>query len=127
MLQQVTLDALLSRCECHAYPEDSNEDECWFEAASVLAGTILMASGTSGDGPARHDSNVTLSTLLPHIASLSRRVLRTAAPANRRRSRQRGLREEAERTRQPFGAARQHLNHELARRRAMQMQQVHLA
>ena len=37
------------------------------------------------------------------------------------------LREEAVRTRQPFGGARQHLNHELARRRAIQLQRVHLA
>ena len=36
------------------------------------------------------------------------------------------LRVEAERTRQPFGGARQHLNQELARRRALQLQQVHL-
>ena len=37
------------------------------------------------------------------------------------------LRAESKRTRQPFGGARQHLNHELARRRAIQMQHVHLA
>jgi hypothetical protein len=37
------------------------------------------------------------------------------------------LRDEAQRTRQPFGGARQHLNHELARRRAVQLQCVHLA
>ncbi len=126
VLQQVTLDALLSRCEGHVYPDDANEDECWLEAASVLAGTMLMAAGTSGDGPARHDSNVTLSTLLPHIANYRdefyEQLLGQIEGAH-------GLRllEEADRFRQPFGAARQHLNHELARRRALQMQRVHLA
>jgi hypothetical protein len=126
VLQQVTLDALLSRCECHAYPDDSNEDECWIEAASVLAGTMLMAAGTSGDSPARHDSNVTLSTLLPHIASYRdefyEQLLGQIEGDHGSR-----LMEESERFRQPFGAARQHLNHELARRRALQMQRVHLA
>ena len=38
------------------------------EAAAVLAGTILMASGISGEGPAAFDSTVTLSKLLPKIA-----------------------------------------------------------
>ncbi len=126
VLQQVTLDALLSRCESETYPEDSDEEECWLEAASVLAGTMLMAAGTSGDGPTRHDSNVTLSTLLPHIANYRdefyEQLLSQIEGDHGSR-----LLEEAERFRQPFGAARQHLNHELARRRALQMQRVHLA
>jgi hypothetical protein len=126
VLQQVTLDALLSRCEQHAYSEDCTEEECWYEAASVLAGTMLMAAGTSGDSPTRHDSNVTLSTLLPQIASYRdefyEQLLHQIDGNHGTR-----LLEEAERYRQPFGAARQHLNHELARRRAMQMQRVHLA
>jgi hypothetical protein len=37
------------------------------------------------------------------------------------------LRQEAQTTRQPFGGARQHLNHYLARLRATQLQQRHLA
>ena len=40
-------------------------------------------------------------------------LARTAGPHGDR------LRSEAQRTRQPFGGARQHLNHELARRRAI--------
>ena len=35
----------------------------------MLAGTILMGSGITGSGPDCHDSSVTLSTLLPHIAN----------------------------------------------------------
>jgi len=77
VLQQITLDALLSRCQSKSDSPDENygdnygdnyEAQCR-EAATVLAGTILMASGTSGDGPGRHDSTVTLSTLLPQIAA----------------------------------------------------------
>ena len=37
------------------------------------------------------------------------------------------LRQEAAQRRQPFGGARQHLNAELARRRAAQLEHVHLA
>ena len=34
----------------------------------MLAGTILMASGISGEGPATFDSTITLAKLLPKIA-----------------------------------------------------------
>jgi hypothetical protein len=126
ILQQVTLDALLTRCEPEQCPPGISPDDRVAEAAAVLAGTILMASGTSGDSPGRHDSSVTLSTLLPVIASYRddfyRQLLAHASgPLGDR------LRDEAVRTRQPFGGARQHLNHELARRRAIQLQRVHLA
>ena len=126
VLQQVTLDGLLSRCEKKLSTEGCTAEECELEAACVLAGTMLMASGTSGDGPTRHDSNETLSTLLPRIAAYrddfyEQLVSQFDGDHGKR------LRAEAERYRQPFGAARQHLNHELARRRALQMQRVHLA
>jgi hypothetical protein len=132
VLQQVTLDAMLSRVNS---PTNGNgtckepspsRDELLFEAAAVLAGTILMASGTTGNGPGCHSSDVTLSNLLPQIAAYRdqfyEQLLAQSAGAHGER-----LRAEAQRTRQPFGGARQHLNHELARRRAVQMQHVHLA
>jgi hypothetical protein len=127
IVQQITLDSLLARAQC-AGKHDSgiSADELLFEAAAVLAGTILMASGTSGNGPECHSSDVTLSNLLPHIAAYRDRFYErlldgtTGAQGDR-------LRKEAQRTKQPFGGARQHLNHELARRRATQMQHVHLA
>ncbi len=123
VLQQVTLDSLLLRCSGF---EGDALDERVFEAAAVLAGTILMASAISGSGPECHDSSVTLATLLPHIASFRDRfydwLLESLSGTHASR-----LRQEAEELRQPFGAARQHLNHELARRRAAQMQHVHLA
>ena len=125
VLQQVSLDALLLRCQADDASEQTREEHL-NEAATVLAGTILMASGTSGDGPGRHDSTVTLATLLPHIASYRDDFYEQQLMSKRGEHGER-LREELERFRQPFGAARQHLNHELARRRALQMQHVHLS
>ncbi|HJQ78375.1 MAG TPA: hypothetical protein VJ828_00390, partial [Lacipirellulaceae bacterium] len=155
VLQQVTLDALLSRVDAPANCNGGRDvqvvrgscdpslapsagsadprktappsrDELLFEAAAVLAGTILMASGTTGNGPGCHSSDVTLSNLLPHIAAYRDRfyehLLNETAGAHGER-----LRAEAQRMRQSFGGARQHLNQELARRRAVQMQHVHLA
>ncbi len=132
VLQQMTLDALLTRLNaptngaCDDTATAETREEMMFEAAAVLAGTILMASGTTGNGPSCHNSDVTLSNLLPHIASYRDQfyeelLARTTGPHGDR------LRAESQRTRQPFGGARQHLNHELARRRAIQMQHVHLA
>ena len=65
VLRQVTLDALLDRVDAE---KDHPREELLYEAASVLAAVILMASGTSGAGPEVYDSTVTLMTLLPIIA-----------------------------------------------------------
>ncbi len=133
VLQQITLDSLLSRVNSPPSgicgPEGAtaaSRDQLLFEAAAVLAGTILMASGTTGNGPACHSSDVTLSNLLPHIASYRDQFYEELLSRTASRHGER-LRAEAKRIRQPFGGARQHLNHELARRRAAQMQHVHLA
>jgi hypothetical protein len=133
VLQQITLDAMLTRVNSPTNGTNGGDangvpsrDELMFEAAAVLAGTILMASGTTGNSPDCHNSDVTLSNLLPRIAAYRDQFYEgllaqtTGALGDR-------LRAEAQRTRQPFGGARQHLNHELARRRAIQMQHVHLA
>jgi hypothetical protein len=123
VLQQVTLDALLERVETSG---ELPREELSFEAAAVLAGTILMASGTCGNGPDAHDSSVTLSKLLPKIAvyrdAFYESLLETLPNPRGER-----LRAEAVSQRQPFGGARRHLNHALARRRAMQLEHVHLA
>ncbi|TWT37309.1 hypothetical protein KOR34_22570 [Posidoniimonas corsicana] len=127
VLQPIALDALLSRIEQGAGVEGGpTRAELTFEAAAVLAGTMLMASGTTGNSPNCHGSEVTLSNLMPHIAAYRDRfyidLLERAAGEHGDR-----LRAEAQRLRQPFAGARQHLNQELARRRAAQLQHVHLA
>lgn len=123
VVQQVTLDALLERIRS---VHDIPRDELLFEAAAVLAGTILMASGTSGGSPAAHDSTTTLATLLPQIASYRdafyHELFNRLSGAHLER-----LQAETAALHQPFAAARQHLNAQLARRRALQMQHVHLA
>jgi hypothetical protein len=121
--RKITLDALLSRID---EPGPGTREERLFEAAAVLAGTILMSTGVSGSGPVAHDSATTLATLLPRIAryrdAFYDRLLEHAGGAHGAR-----LRQEKETTRQPFGAARQHLNAWLARHRATQLQQRYLS
>jgi hypothetical protein len=123
VIQQVTLDALLDRV---LQPSDIPEQERLLEAAAVLTGTILMASGISGRGPETHDSNTSLGTLLPQIAAnrdaFYQRLFARIEGAHAVR-----LRKEAAELRQPFGGARQHLNTQLARRRASQLEHIHLA
>ncbi len=126
IVQQVTLDSLMDRLQTAT---DLAPDEVQTEAAAVLAGTILMASGISGWGPDCYDSNTTLGNLLPSIASYrdsfyERLIEQLAAhaPAHAQR-----LIDESRRLRQPFGAARQHLNAQLTRRRASQLERVRLA
>lgn len=123
VLVGVTLDALLERVA--AAPTEAQND-LLAEAAAVLAGTMLMAAGTSGRGPDTHDSSVTLGTLLPRIAryrdAFYQRLLeRTPGPHGAH------LQAESARLRQPFGGARQDLNQRLARHRAAQLESVHLA
>ena len=121
--QQVTLEALMSRL---SEEKKLPPDELLWEAAAVFAGTILMATGVSGAGPGAHPSTVTLSNLLPHIASYRDRFYEELIQRLGGKHAAR-LTVEAERLKQPFGAARQHLNAELARRRAEQLDHVHLA
>ena len=123
VIHQVTLNAVTSRV--HEETE-LPRDQLVVEAGSVLAGTILMASGICGWGPGAHDSTVTLSSLLPVIAGYrdqfySDLLSRLEDPHRKR------LAEEAAVRQQPFGAARQHLNRQLARNRAFQLVHVNLA
>jgi len=123
VLVQVTIDALLQRCE---ETTDLAPDELLFEAAVVLAVTTLMASGISGRGPGTHDSSTSLATLVPRIAAYrddfyTRMLSGMQGPHGDR------LREEMKTRKQPFAAARQHLNGRLARLRASQMEHTYLA
>ena len=122
VVQQVTLDALMDRLGSDEAPAE----ELLFEASAVLAGTVLMASAIGGYGPGAFDSTTTLSLLLPHVAQLRdvfyERLIEKVAGSHATR-----LQQEASRLRQPFGGARQHLNAQLARRRASQLEHVQLA
>ena len=123
VVQQVTLDAMLSRLRIE---KTISEAELKYEAAAVLAGTILMASGVSGWGPSAHQSTDGLGTLLGPIAryrdlfygDLITRIDEKHASR---------IRIESQKRRQPFGGARQHLNTELAKQRASQLEHVLLA
>ena len=123
VLQQVSLDAMMERIE---HRGSLPYEEMLFEAAAVLAGTVLMGSRISGNRPEAHDSSVTLSSLVQQIAvyrdTFYERLLAEMQGAHGER-----LRAEAQAVRQPFGGVRQHFNQHLARRRAEQLQHVHLA
>lgn len=123
ILRSVTLDSLMQRVR---EATDLDADEILEEAASVLAGTMLMASGVSGWGPGAYSSDVTLRSLMVPIANYRDefyrwRISQIGGPHGQR------LMLEAQKRHQPFGAARQHLNASLARSRAVQLQHVQLA
>ncbi|PHS10141.1 MAG: hypothetical protein COA78_11595 [Blastopirellula sp.] len=123
VVQQVTLDALVRRIT-----DESKiaREELVIEAAAVLAGVILMGAGISGFGPEAHSSEISLGTLLPKVASYRDRFYEELFS---KIEGEHGARLQAEATerRQPFGAARQHLNTYLSNRRAKQLSHVHLA
>lgn len=123
IVRQVTMDALLSRL---VDEPELDPKELLVEAATVLAGTILMASGIDGWGPGWHSSEITLSSLMKPIAAYrdeyyKNRLAQIGGTHEQRLAKEQQLR------RQPFGAARQHLNAALAERRAAQLQHVQLA
>ena len=123
VLQEITLDGLCGRVRTARL---ELRDLLRFEAAAVLAGTMLMASGICGRGPGAYDSGVTLVTLLPVVAGYRdefyNRLIGRAPAAFRQ-----DLERQAEQFHQPLGGARKHLNAWLAQHRASQLQHVHLA
>ena len=130
VLRQMTLDTLLTWVmpgESGApAPGGSEKSERLFEAAAVLAGTILMGAGVSGAGPNFHDSTVTLSKLVPRIAryrdAFYQRLLKQLPGAHGER-----LRAEAEKRKQPFAGVRQFLNQAISTQRASHLQDRRLA
>ncbi len=128
VLRQMTLDTLLTWVtpgEPGAHG-GSEKSERLFEAAAVLAGTILMGAGVSGAGPNFHDSTVTLSKLVPRIAryrdAFYQRLLKQLPGAHGER-----LRTEAEKRKQPFAGVRQFLNQAISTQRASHLQDRRLA
>lgn len=123
VLQQVTVDALLARV---SEEKELPRDQLLTEAAVVLAGTMLMASGISGGRVNAFASTTTLIQLLGQIANYRDQFYTdfltslTGPHADR-------LNAEAAIRRQPLGGARQQLNTNLARLRASQVEHVQLA
>ena len=122
VVQQVTLDALASRCEV----DEVLKPEMIHEAGAVLAGTILMAASICGRSPDSFDSNTSIAQLLPRIARMRDQFYQWLLSTIGGKHGQRLLEESGER-RQPFGGARQHLNGELANLRETQLETVRLA
>ncbi len=130
VLRQMTLDTLLTWVFPGEPPTSaigvSDKSERLFEAAAVLAGTILMGAGVSGSGPNFHDSTVTLSKLVPRIAryrdAFYQRLLKALPGAHGER-----LRAEAEKRKQPFAGVRQFLNQAISTQRASHLQDRRLA
>lgn len=123
VLQQVTVDALLARVK---EEKEIPRDQLLTEAATVLAGTMLMASGISGGGANSFSSTTTLVQLLSVIANYrdqfySEFLESLTGPHAER------LKAESAIRRQPLGGARQQLNTHLARLRATQVEHVQLA
>jgi hypothetical protein len=125
VVRQTVLDALFAASKGQRTLSTGSVDRL-FESAAVLAGTILMASGISGEGPTSHDSDTKLATLIPKIARYrdefyKRLIEKVPGELGEQ------LRIEASRIRQPFGGIRQQLNQELSKQRAFQLQEGHLA
>ena len=124
--RQITITASLMGKNAPRVIESPTRDDYLNEAAAVLAGTILMGSGITGDRVQAHDSSVTLATLMPHIASYRDRfydlLIKKVPEPNRSR-----LEAEIERYYQPFACARHDLNRRLAHKRAEQLVRMNLA
>ncbi len=123
ILRKIILDSLLHWI---AEQTEQSPEESLFDAASVLCGTMLMASAISGAGPETHDSSVTLTSLLPKVArqrdAFYERLLEDAKGERAQR-----LAAAAKKTQQPFGHVRQSLNLYLANYGSRQIQYRHLA
>ena len=125
VLRQPTLDALVSWSAGDG-PGKSADAERLFEAAAVLAGTVLMGAGMSGAGPTAYDSTVTLAGLVARIAryrdEFYRRLLVGVQGEHGVR-----LRAEAKKRKQPFAGVRQFLNAAISAERAVHLQERRLS
>lgn len=126
IVHQVTLDSLLQRIDELKSNDDYDQDQLMFEAAAALAGTMLMGSGISGGAPGAYDSNTSLGSLLPTIAGYRDSFYSSLAKQIRPKHQQH-LEKESQIKKQIFGGVRQHLNAQLASRRAYQLVNCRLA
>ncbi len=124
VLQRTIVDCLLERVR-----ENSDarlHERYMFEAAALLAGTMLMASGVSGGYVQAHDSSTTLESLVGKIAAYRDRFyeeLIKKVPLGFREA----LEQEEKTLFQPFGGVRQALNRRLSDKKAEQMHRFALA
>ena len=128
ILQQVTIDALMIRVnQGLAGSQETPQEELVTEAAAVLAGTMLMASGISGASPTSIASTTRLADLMSSIAqyrdAFYNAFLNQLAEGPHRER----LLAEAQIRRQPLGGARQELNTALGRLRAAQVERIQVA
>ena len=123
VLQQVTVDALMARVR---HGGGLSRDELLTEAAAVLAGTILMASGICGASPNSIASTTTIMELLSHVAAYRDAFYVEYLPKLKGVHGQR-LEAESKIRRQPLGGARQELNTTLGRLRAAQVERIQVA
>ena len=123
VVRRVIIDSLM---DWQSKQKRVPDEEVLFDMAAVLCGTILMASAISGDGPECHDSNVTLTSLLPRVARQRDRFY-TWLLDNATGARAKRLKRHAKTTRQPFGHVRQSLNMYLANYGTQQVQRRQLA
>ncbi|MDR3110560.1 MAG: hypothetical protein LBU65_12885 [Planctomycetaceae bacterium] len=136
VIHQMTIDCIVQRYET-AYMGESESpieplDVLQFEAGAVLAGTMLMGSGITGDNPHTYSSDVSLSTLMPIIAAYRDRFyehLQKVRDTSSKIAKRKKTPQSADpaNVQQPFGGARQDLNKRLAKRRADQLQRLHLS
>ncbi len=123
IIRHIILDTLLDWLHTE---NGTSYEERLFDSSAVLAGTILMASSISGSGPQTHDSDVSLTSLLPAVARQRDAFYQTLLETT-----QGGRRERLERltkeSRQPFGHVRHELNMNLSRYGARQVQHRHLS
>lgn len=123
VLRKIILESLLNWMDSQ---DEMDDDEALFDAAAVLSGTILMASSISGAGPDTHQSDITLTSLLPRVArqrdAFYDRLMHMVTG-----SREKRLKRVVKSTQQPFGHVRQALNLELAHYGAQQLQSRTLA
>lgn len=117
VVRKALLDVLKDRVD----NSTEKSEESAFEAAAVLAGTILMAASVSGRMAGTHEASASLAKLIPGIARVRdtfyEYLLKKASPEHQKK-----LLEEKAQLRQAFGGARQHLNNLLGRKRASHVQ-----
>ncbi|MDR3182015.1 MAG: hypothetical protein LBT89_03695 [Planctomycetaceae bacterium] len=130
VVHQVTVDGIMSRVAAARLGEPDVAgvpyDELIYEAGAVLAGTMLMGSGVCGDTPGTYTSETSLNDLMPIIAGYRDQFYEMLLVMMPDKMKPR-IKAEQERLFQPFGGCRQALNRQMAKRRADQLQRMHLA